>query len=117
MRILFLTPTFLPVVRGADLTLFEVYRAARAATPGRAGHRAAPALLRDHPSPEYDGLVPFPVERYADRVSFHGAQRGGQVPVGGGAFLPPPPVHSSKRRNRAVVKLFCRSSFLAPSSP
>ncbi len=70
MRILVLTPTFLPALGGAELVLFEVYRrlAPRHAvcllTPF-----LAPELIRDHASPEYEALVPFPVERYQDRVS------------------------------------------------
>ena len=70
VRILVLSPTFLPVVGGAELVLFEVYR--------RLARRHAvllitpvlpPTLLRDHASEEYATLVPFPVERYEDRVS------------------------------------------------
>lgn len=71
MKILVLTPTFLPIVGGAEMVLFEVYRR----LAGR--HEVEllspvppPALVRDHASPEYDALVPFPVERYVDRVSF-----------------------------------------------
>lgn len=71
MRILVLSPTFLPVVGGAELVLFEVYR--------RLAQRhevlfvtpvLSSSLLRDYASDEYAGLVPFPVERYEDRVSF-----------------------------------------------
>jgi len=71
MRILVLTPTFLPVVGGAELVLYEVYRRlaqrheVRLLTP-----HLSPALLRDQASEEYTGLVPFPVDRYDDRVSF-----------------------------------------------
>jgi len=71
MRILVLTPTFLPVVGGAELVLFEVYRRlarrheVRLVTPFLAAE-----LLRDQASGEYDSLVPFPVDRYHDRVSF-----------------------------------------------
>jgi glycosyltransferase involved in cell wall biosynthesis len=71
MRILVLTPTFLPVVGGAELVLFEVYRRlaqrheVRLVTPV-----LVPDLLRNHASDEYDSLVPFPVDRYHDRVTF-----------------------------------------------
>ena len=71
MRILVLSATFLPVVGGAELALFEVYRrlaqrhAVLLITPV-----LSPSLLRDHASDEYETLVPFPVERYEDRVSF-----------------------------------------------
>ncbi len=85
MRILVLTPTFLPVVGGAELVLFEVYRRlarrheVRLLTPV-----LAPALLRDQASDEYEALVPFPVERYHDRVSFMGIPghrwTGGAIP-------------------------------------
>jgi glycosyltransferase involved in cell wall biosynthesis len=71
LNILVLTPTFLPVVGGAELVLFEVYRrlarrhGVRLLTPV-----LAPALLRDQGSQEYEAVVPFPVERYHDQVSF-----------------------------------------------
>ncbi|MFQ5960752.1 MAG: glycosyltransferase family 4 protein [Candidatus Methylomirabilales bacterium] len=71
MRILVLSPTFLPVVGGAELVLFEVYRRlarrheVRLVTPV-----LAPDLLRDQASGEYDHQVPFAVDRYHDRVSF-----------------------------------------------
>jgi glycosyltransferase involved in cell wall biosynthesis len=71
VRILVLAPTFLPVVGGAEMVLFEVYRRLARRhdvlllTPVR-----PPALLAEQGSAEYEGLTPFPVERYADRVSF-----------------------------------------------
>jgi glycosyltransferase involved in cell wall biosynthesis len=71
MKILVLTPTFLPVVGGAEMVLFEVYRRlaqrheVRLVTP-----HLSPVLLRDQASEEYTALVPFPVDRYHDRVSF-----------------------------------------------
>lgn len=71
MRILVLTPTFLPVVGGAELVLFEVYR--RLATRHEVllvTPQLDPALLRDQASTEYEALVAFPVERYHDRISF-----------------------------------------------
>ncbi len=82
MRILVLTPTFLPVVGGAELLLLHVFRRLAARhevlllTP-----ELAPALLAAHGNPEYDALVNFPVRRYADRLSFmkipgHGLSRG-----------------------------------------
>jgi len=70
VRILVLTPTFLPVVGGAELVLLEVYRRlarrhdVRVLTPW-----LAESLRRDHGSSEYDGLVNFAVERYEDRVT------------------------------------------------
>jgi len=70
MRILVLTPTFLPVVGGAELVLFEVYRrlATRHDVLLVTPHLDS-TLLRDQASTEY-GAVPFPVERYHDRISF-----------------------------------------------
>ena len=71
VRILVLSTTFLPVVGGAELVLFEVYRrlaqrhAVLLITPV-----LSPALLRDQASEDYAALVPFPVERYEDRLSF-----------------------------------------------
>ena len=70
MKILVVSPTFLPVVGGAELVLLEVYRRlarrheVRLLTP----HLAA-SLRRDHGASEYDALVNFPVERYDDRVT------------------------------------------------
>jgi glycosyltransferase involved in cell wall biosynthesis len=71
VKILVLTPTFLPVVGGAELVVFEVYR--------RLAHRhdvllvtplLSPDLLRDQASEEYEHLIPFRVKRYHDRLSF-----------------------------------------------
>jgi glycosyltransferase involved in cell wall biosynthesis len=70
VRILVLTPTFLPVVGGAELVLLEVYRRlarrhdVRLLTPV-----LAESLRRDHGSTEHDSLVNFRVERYEDRVT------------------------------------------------
>jgi glycosyltransferase involved in cell wall biosynthesis len=70
VRILVLTPTFLPVLGGAELVVLEVYRRlarrheVRLITPVLAA-----SLRRDHGSTEYDALVNFPVERYEDRVT------------------------------------------------
>jgi len=71
MKILVLTPTFLPVVGGAELVIFEVYRRLAMrhdvllVTP-----HLAPALLAAQASTEYEAMVTFPVERYQDRISF-----------------------------------------------
>ena len=71
MRILVLTPTFLPVVGGAELVLYEVYR--------RLGTRhevllitpiLSDELLAKYASNEYaDSRIPFEVRRYQDRVT------------------------------------------------
>jgi phosphatidylinositol alpha-1,6-mannosyltransferase len=69
MRIAVLSPTFLPVVGGAELVLYEVYRRlARGHDVRMLTPVLSPDLVRDHASDEYD--VPFPVERYADRATF-----------------------------------------------
>ncbi len=71
MRILVLTPTFLPAVGGAELVLFEVFRRLAGRheilllTPYLADN-----VLRHQASEEYVSAVPFAVERYYDRVSF-----------------------------------------------
>lgn len=71
MRILVLTPTFLPAVGGAELVLFEVFRRLAVRheilllTPYLTDN-----VLRDQASEEYASAVPFVVERYHDRVSF-----------------------------------------------
>jgi glycosyltransferase involved in cell wall biosynthesis len=70
VRILVLTPTFLPVVGGAELVVLEVYRRlarrheVRLLTPV-----LSPALRREQGASDYDALVNFPVERYDDRVT------------------------------------------------
>jgi len=70
MKILVLAPTFLPVVGGAEMVLFEVFRRlarrheVRLVTP-----HLAPSLVRDQASQEFRTLVPFPVDRYQDRLS------------------------------------------------
>jgi len=82
MRILVLTPTFLPVVGGAELLLLHVMRRLEARhevlllTP-----ELSPELLSAHGNSEYDHLVNFAVRRYRDRFTFmkipgHGASRG-----------------------------------------
>ena len=72
MKILVLSPTFLPVVGGAELVLFEVFRRLARSHAVRLVTPVLPeALQRQQAQPEYgDDAVPFPVERYADRVTF-----------------------------------------------
>lgn len=71
MRILVLTPTFLPVVGGAEMVLFEVFRrlALRHEVLLLTPH-LDPTLLRDQASDEYTRLVPFAVERFHDQWTF-----------------------------------------------
>lgn len=71
MRILVLTPTFLPVVGGAELVLLEVYRRLAVRHEVRLLTPSLPdGLLQEQGSDEYNTLVTFPVERYHDRISF-----------------------------------------------
>jgi glycosyltransferase involved in cell wall biosynthesis len=71
VRILVLTPTFLPAVGGAELVLLEVYRRLAVRHEVRLLTPSLPAgLLQEQGSGEYDTLVTFPVERYHDRISF-----------------------------------------------
>lgn len=71
MKILVLTPTFLPVVGGAELVIFEVYRRlARRHEVLLVTPVLSPDLLRDQASEEYENHIPFCVERYLDRMSF-----------------------------------------------
>ena len=71
MRILVLTPTFLPVMGGAEMVLFEVYRRlarrhdVRLLTP-----HLSRALLREQSAGDDVPDVPFAVQHYRDRVSF-----------------------------------------------
>jgi glycosyltransferase involved in cell wall biosynthesis len=71
MKILVLSPTFLPVVGGAEMVLFEVYgRLARRHDVRLLTPVLSASLLAQHASAEYDDrAVPFPVERYADRMT------------------------------------------------
>src|SRR5205814_125249 len=86
VKILVLTPTFLPVVGGAELVLLEVYRRLARRHDVRLLTPVLPeSLRRDHGSSEYDALVTFPVERYEDRVTLMRV-RGHRVTAG-----PPPP--------------------------
>lgn len=70
MRILVLTPTFLPALGGAELVILQVYRrlAARHSvlvlTPYLSNK-----LLNSSGSKEYDNLINFGVERYHDRFT------------------------------------------------
>jgi glycosyltransferase involved in cell wall biosynthesis len=71
MRILVLTPTFLPVMGGAEMVLFEVYRRlAREHEVLLLTPRLSPALLHEQSADGDVPDVPFAVERYEDRVSF-----------------------------------------------
>ena len=65
MRILVLTPTFLPMVGGAEIVLLEVYR--------RLAERHEVCLLtadKGLPPSDLDHLINFQVIRYRDRLSF-----------------------------------------------
>jgi glycosyltransferase involved in cell wall biosynthesis len=71
MKILVLTPTFLPVVGGAELVVLEVYRRLARRHDVRVLTPVLDAgLVRDHGTAEYEPLVNFAVERYVDRVTF-----------------------------------------------
>jgi glycosyltransferase involved in cell wall biosynthesis len=100
VRILVLTPTFLPVVGGAELVVLEVYRRlarrhdVRLLTPVLAA-----ALRRDHGSTDYDALVNFPVERYTDHVTLMRV-RGHRVTAGA---LPPFSLSAIGAVRRAVA--------------
>jgi glycosyltransferase involved in cell wall biosynthesis len=70
MRILVVTPTFLPVMGGAEMVLFEVYRRLAVRHEVRLLAAApAPGLLRDHSAAADAPDVPFAVAHYRDRVS------------------------------------------------
>jgi phosphatidylinositol alpha-1,6-mannosyltransferase len=64
MRILVVTPTFLPLIGGAEIVILEVYRrlAARHEVLLVTADKGGTESDRDH-------LVNFPVERYADRLT------------------------------------------------
>lgn len=70
MRILVLTPTFLPAIGGAELVLLEVYRRLATRHDVRLVTPFLPErLLREQGSDEYEAWVNFPVERYHDTVT------------------------------------------------
>ena len=80
MRILVLTPTFLPMVGGAEILLLEVYR--------RLAQRHQVCLLTVDKglSPgDLDQLINFRVVRYSDRLSLM-KLRGHRLT---GGFIPP----------------------------
>ena len=95
-----LTPTFLPVVGGAELVVLEVYRRlarrhdVRVVTPVLAA-----SLRRDHGADDYDALVNFAVDRYADRVTLMRV-RGHRVTAGA---LPPFSLSAIAAVRRAVL--------------
>jgi glycosyltransferase involved in cell wall biosynthesis len=71
MRILVLSPTFLPALGGAELVLLQVYRRlATTHTVKLLTPRLDQKLLDERGSDEYDPLVNFDVKRYTDRWSF-----------------------------------------------
>jgi glycosyltransferase involved in cell wall biosynthesis len=86
MRILVLTPTFLPVIGGAELVVYEVYRRLarhhdiRILTP-----HLPPELLRQQAATGDYPAMPCAVERYQDRLSLmrirgHALSRGAIPP-------------------------------------
>jgi phosphatidylinositol alpha-1,6-mannosyltransferase len=80
MRVLVLTPTFLPMVGGAEILLLEVYR--------RLAERHEICLLtvdKGLPPSDLDHLINFPVTRFRDRFSSMN-YRGHRVT---GGFVPP----------------------------
>jgi len=100
VKILVLTPTFLPVVGGAELVLLEVYRRLARRHDVRLLTPVLPeSLRRDHGSSEYDALVTFPVERYEDRVTLMRV-RGHRVTAGA---LPPFSLSAVAAVRRAIA--------------
>jgi glycosyltransferase involved in cell wall biosynthesis len=70
MRILVLTPTFLPLVGGAEIVLFEVYRRLAARHDVELLTPARPARVTETAIADYAARVPFRVQTYEDRCSF-----------------------------------------------
>lgn len=71
MRILVLTPTFLPAVGGAELVILQVYR--RLAERHRVlvlTPQLPSELLETTASRDYDDLINFDVRHYVDRITF-----------------------------------------------
>lgn len=99
MRILVLTPTFLPALGGAELVILHVFRrlAARHSvlvlTPYLSEH-----LLKRSGSSEYDHLINFSVQRYHDRFTLIKI-RGHQISRG---LIPPFSLSAVSALKRAV---------------
>jgi phosphatidylinositol alpha-1,6-mannosyltransferase len=70
MRILVLTPTFLPVIGGAEIVLWQVFRRLSKrhevllVTPSLSA-----SLIKDFAKNEEDYPIPFPVRRFNDRIT------------------------------------------------
>jgi len=70
MRILVLTPTFLPALGGAELLILQVFRRlARHHTVLVLTPHLSERLLKSSSSKEYDPLINFQVNRYHDRLT------------------------------------------------
>ena len=71
MRILVLTPTFLPALGGAELVVLQIYRrlasdhSVLVLTP-----YLSKKILQNNSSTDYDFLINFDVDRYKDKYSF-----------------------------------------------
>jgi glycosyltransferase involved in cell wall biosynthesis len=86
MRILVLTPTFLPAVGGAELVILQIYRRLSAKHDVRilTPYLSKEILMNSSPN-VYDHLVNFEVQRYFDKTSFMKI-RGHRVTLG---LIPP----------------------------
>lgn len=102
MRILILTPTFLPALGGAELVVFQICRrlacnhSVLILTP-----YLSKKILENNSSTDYDHLINFNVERYKDKYSFM-KLRGHQVTSG----LIPPFSLSAVSATRQAVRSF-----------
>ena len=71
MRILVLTPTFLPAIGGAELVILQVYRRlARKHSVLVLTPKLSQTLINHTSSNEYDHLINFNVKHYTDRFTF-----------------------------------------------
>ena len=71
MRILVLTPTFLPAIGGAELVILQVYRRLAKRHSVLVLTPYLPKQLLNHSgSKEYDHLINFDISRYHDRFTF-----------------------------------------------
>ena len=102
MRILVLTPTFLPALGGAELVVLQICRrlannhSVLLVTP-----YLSRKILTNNGSKDYDHLINFNVERYKDRCSFM-KLRGHKITYG----LIPPFSLSAVAATRQAVKSF-----------
>jgi len=99
MRILVLTPTFLPAVGGAELVILQIYRRLASKheililTP-----HLSEEITRNSDSSEYDALINFKIKRYYDKFTLMKI-RGHRITLG---LIPPFSLSAMLELKRAI---------------